>query len=509
MQSRIANTKRNMIWGIINKIMIILPTFILRTLLINILGAEYLGLDSLFTSILQVLSIAELGFDNAIVYCLYKPIAEKDNATVCALLNFYKKVYNIIGYTILIIGLFCLPILHDLIKGSYPADINIYVLYVIYLLNTFFSYVFFAYNNGVIKAHQREDIKSKVTIGVNLIMYIIQSIVLIVCKNYYLYIILLPISTIMINVIKARFVRKYYPQYICGGELNNEYAKSIKKNVLGAMVLKICGVCRNSFDSIILSAFIGLVILAKYQNYYFIIMGVIQVVSIIRTSVGASIGNSIATESIEKNYMDFKKYSFIMFWIVGWCTICLFCLFQPFIELWVGKEYLFDMGMVALFCIYFYCLELGEITYVYREAAGLWWEDRYRPIIESVANLSLNLLLVSKFGVYGVIASTIISMVVISLPWTSYILFNKYFKKNVFSFYIEMIKQISICVALSVITYMICGIFNEIESSIVVLVCRLLVCIVIPNLIWVMIYHKKESFNHVIELVKKILNLQR
>ena len=159
---RIKNTRRNAIWGIVNKFITILLPFITRTVLIYVLGVEYVGINGLFSSILQVLSLAELGFSSAIVYSMYKPLAENDNDVVCALLQFYKKIYRCIGSIVLIIGVALIPFLKYLISGSCPSDVNIYVVYIIYLLNTSCSYFLFAYKKSLLSAVQRQDIISKV-----------------------------------------------------------------------------------------------------------------------------------------------------------------------------------------------------------------------------------------------------------------------------------------------------------------------------------------------------------
>ena len=192
------------------------------------------------------------------------------------------------------------------------------------------------------------------------------------------------------------------------------------------MLTRICQVCRNSFDSIVIASFLGLVVLGKYQNYYYIINTIIGFLGIITTSIVAGIGNNIVTQSVEENYRQFNIFMFGYNWIASWCTVCLCCLYQPFMKIWVGESNMFSMLLVILMCVYL--LKVGDIVAVYKEATGLYWEDRKRPVIESVFNLILNIVLVKIIGVYGVVISTILSIMFINIPWSASILFNEYFK---------------------------------------------------------------------------------
>ena len=469
----------NIIWGFIEKMITLICPFIIRTIMIYKLGNEYLGLNGLFTSILQVLSLAELGFGDAIVFSMYKPIIENDNKMLSALLNLYKKVYRIIGMVILCVGLLILPFITKFVKGGYPSEVNIYVLYCIYLFNTVISYFLFAYKESLLKAHQRNDVNSRILSGCNIVMYVLQIIVLLLFSNYYLYIVIMPVTTIVLNCVRSLFVKKMYPQIVCEGHIEKDAVIGLSKRIIGLTLNKLAQVCRNSFDSIIISSFLGLVILARYQNYYYIISALTVMVSIITTAVGAGIGNSIAAETVEKNYSDYKEFLFIYNWIACFCTVCMLCLYQPFIELWVGKSNVLPLSTVILCCIYFYTMKLGDIAAVYRQAAGIWWEDKFRPIVESVVNLAVNIVLVKYIGVDGVLVSTIISIVCINIPWATYVLFKVYFKMSIKEVFFKYIRYFIETTVLCAVVYGICSRING--NLLVVLVVRTIICIGLVN----------------------------
>ena len=208
---RTRNTVRNSAWGILSKIITTFFPVIVRTLIVQYIGAAYLGLGSLFSSILTVLSLAELGVSSAIVFSMYKPIAEDDTNTICALMALYKKLYSVIGTVIGIVGLLLMPFLPYLIKGEYPSDINLYLLYLIYLGNTVIGYFLFAYKNCLLTAHQRTDISTKISIGTSIIQYAVSIMVIILFKNYYVYVFLAPLASIANNLLTAYYVDKIFP----------------------------------------------------------------------------------------------------------------------------------------------------------------------------------------------------------------------------------------------------------------------------------------------------------
>lgn len=501
--NKLENAKRNIIFGFVNKVISLFCPFIIRTIIIWKLGMEYVGLSSLFTSILQVLSLTELGFSTAVVYSMYKPIANKDDDTICALLNFYRRVYRIIGSVILIAGLLITPFLNKIVSGNIPRNINLESLFIIYLLNTVISYLTLAYKQSVLIANQRIDIDNNITSIVNIFMYICQIIVLLVTRNYYCYIVILPICTLIINYLRSRIVEKLYPTYYCKGEISKSLKKDLYKKVYGLMLTRICQVFRNSLDSIVISSFLGLVVLGKYQNYYYVINTIIGFLLILTNSIVAGIGNNIVTKTVKENYKQFNIFMFAYNWISSWCTICLCCLYQPFMKIWVGESNMFSMVLVLLMCMYFYSLKTGDIVAVYKEAAGIYWEDRKRPIVESIINLILNIFLVKCIGIYGVVLSTIISIVFVNIPWSAYILFRTYFKHSMKIYFKKILLNCLILFFTMGITFFACSFVKS--AGILELIIKTLVCIVIPNVIFILINIENKNLTDCIKIVKEMI----
>lgn len=478
--------------------------FVVRTVMIYKLGSEYTGLSSLFTSILTMLSLAELGFSNAMVYCMYEPIHNGDKTTICALLNLYRRIYNIIGWIIIGTGLILIPFLPELISGAVPSGINIYILYIIYLANTAVSYFLFAYKSSLLTAYQRSDIISVTGLVCNMTMYMLQIVVLLITRNFYVYAVLLPMATIVMNLIYEKESRQLFPDIVCSGEVSNELKANIKKRVVGIMLYKISSTTRTSFDSIVISAFIGLVVLTQYQNYFMIISSVLGIFAVISNAITASIGDSIVEKSREENYIDFRKFVFIYMWVAGVCTICILILIQPFMKMWVGEKLLLDFLMAVLFSVYFYAQTMGDMVFLYRTAAGLWWEDRIRPVVEAVANITLNFLLVKLWGIHGVILATIITLIGINFIWGAKILFHFYFKRSMTEYLVIQIKQVLITVVTSALLVYIC---SFLPYGIVGFIIRGGICVSVPNVIYWFIYRKTEIFAEAFGFAKRIVQM--
>lgn len=506
---RVKNVGRNALWGIISQIVMLGFPFIIRTIIIRTLGNEYLGLSSLFTSILQVLNLTELGFSSAIVYSLYKPIIENDVDSVNALLAFFRKVYAIIGGIILAVGLVLIPWLGAFIKKDIPADINIQILYIIYLINTSASYILFAYKECVLVANQRKDILSKISTITKIVMYVFQVYILVVLKNFYLYVAVMPVLIITYSCLISVAVSRLYPQYKKKGNITEEQKQSIKTQVSGLMISKIAATTRNSFDNIIISSAIGLVAVTLYGNYYYIISSLQAIILILANSLQPGIGNCVATESIDKNYKDYRNFLFIYSWISGFCTVCLFTLYQPFMIIWVGDQNTLSNWIVILCTIYFYLLTMGDISSLYINASGIWWNYRIKSVVESISNLIMNIVLVHYFGIVGIIIATLVTRFVCGIIWGNLILYRSYFGKNrTMKFYKDYFLY-SLIVALS-IGLIIC--IDKVlgRSSNELYVLKLLTCIIVPNLLYYFIYRKQDRYqtmmhycSHLISIVLK------
>mgnify|MGYP001622919297 CR=1 FL=1 len=500
---RTKNAGRNIVFGGILKIYQIAIPFLMRTAMIYFMGVQYLGLNSLFTSILQVLNLTELGVGSAMVYSMYRPIAEDDSKTICALMRLYRLYYRIIGIVIAVIGGVLTPFIPYLVKSDLPSELNIYILYLLNLAATVLSYWLFAYKNALFQAHQRIDITSKITLITNTFQYIVQFIIIIFIKDYYLYVIATLLTQALTNIITAIVATKKYPGYKPQGGLDHQHVKEINQRIRDLFTSKIGAVIVNSADTVVISAFLGLTMLAIYQNYYFILTSIIGFVTIIFQSCTAGIGNSVIVESKGKNFNDLKKFTFLIAWIAGFCTCCLICLYQPFMKIWVGKDLMLEFPAVICFCIYYFIYEINQLLNTYKDAAGIWHEDRFRPLVTAGANLIMNLIMVQFWGIYGVLLSTVLSMLFVGMPWLLYNLFTVLFDKKDFPEYLGSLLQYIIVVFISCVgCYFITERIN-LNVWATLIVCATIGCTV-PNIIYFIAYRNKPEFRQCLQLVDKM-----
>lgn len=423
--TRTNNVVRNIIFATINGVIGTLLPFVVRTYTIRYLGSEYMGLNNLCSSILAVLSATDLGVANAFAFRLYKPVAEHDKAEVCRRLNFYKKVYFAVGMVILSMGLLILPFFKCFISQNIPQDVNVYFIFFLYLINTVISYTIFAYKNIIFAADQRKDYES-ITTSVTFGLLYISQIFLIAAGNYSISVCMLPLCTLLGNILRNLIARCKYPDYFPQGTIAKDVAEALKNDIFSVAVYKFRDISRNAFDNIVISAYQGLVLLSDYQNYYMVLSVPVWLLTILYASILPSVGNLAVSGSREEMYGIYKKTAFILSSLSAWAAIGYGCLIQDFVELWLGAEFRLSGTAVVLFAVYIYLHGEIMVIKIMRESIGLW-NGRIWAGLEMAANLVLNVLLARRFGVEGVILATVITIVCISIPAENRILFRQYF----------------------------------------------------------------------------------
>ncbi|SDM05894.1 Membrane protein involved in the export of O-antigen and teichoic acid [Sarcina sp. DSM 11001] len=500
---RAKNASRNIVFGTIYKAYNVIMPFVMRTAMIYFMGVKYLGLNSLFSSILQVLNLAELGVGSAMVFSMYKPIVEDDSTRICALMRLYKLYYRVIGLIIAVAGIAIMPFIPRLIHSDVPENINIYILYLLNLGATVISYWLFAYKNSLLQAHQRTDVISKVAISVLSLKYVLQFLVLWIFRNYYLYLICRIVCQAVQNIVTFIATSKMYPEYKVEGRLESKEIQRINQRIRDLFTSKLGSVVINSADTIVISAFLGLTVLAIYQNYYFILTAIIGFVTIFFNSLTAGIGNSLITETIEKNYNDFKKLTFLTCWIAGFCSCCLLNLYQPFMEIWVGKNLMLEFPAIVCFVIYYFVYEVNQLLNTYKDAGGIWHKDRFRPLVTATANLGMNLIMVHFWGIYGVLLSTVLSMILVGMPWLIQNLFSTMFSRDQLSGYLKKLAiYVVITIGVCFSTWFICNLV-ELGKWATFFV-RLMICIILPNILFYVFYHKQAEFKEVVALLDRV-----
>lgn len=509
---RTKNAVRNIAAGFGLRIYQTVVPFLMRTVMIHCMGVEYLGLNSLFSSILHILNLAELGVGVAMVFSMYKPVAEDDAPKICALMRLYRRYYRLIGLFIGLVGLILTPFVPRLISGEVPQGINVYVLYLLNLGATVVSYWLFAYRNCLLAAHQRRDVSSVITIITSTVQNLLQLFILIWMKDYYLYVIVLLLGTALNNVVTGIVTMRMYPQYRPEGALDAAETKQINGKIRDLFTAKLGTVVLLYADTIVMSAFLGLTVLAVYQNYYFILSAVLAVIEMMIGSITAGLGNSFVTESKEKNYRDLLKFTFLFLWMTGVCVCCFLALYQPFMEIWVGAELMLPLGMVVCFAVYFYVYTLNRLLSIYKDAAGLWHQDRFNPLVSAAVNLALNLLTVKAMGLYGVQLATVVAVGCISIPWQLHNLFTLFFDRSQFGGFARLLGKFVLLTAVAGAgVAVVCAQIHL--RPWVTLGLSLLICLAASNLIFFLVLRRDAQFRPAVQFVdrltKKKLRLEK
>lgn len=507
-RSRTENAKRIIISSLFRQMLDSLTPFVMRTVIIYTLGSLYLGINSLFASILQVLNLAELGFSDAVVFSMYRPLANGDKEKVNALMNLYRRAYRIIGICVFGAGLAVMPFLRRLISGEVPVDINLYAVYLLTLLQTCVGYWVYAHKTALFFADQRGDVLSNIRMLMQLLLIVMQITALLVFHNYYLYCAASILSSVGNNLLVNYMSKRRYPEFICSGRLPKNEVREIWQKISGLFINRFCYVCRNSFDSVTVSAYMGLTAVSVFQNYYSILSAVTKASSLLGNGMLASVGNAIATESKKKNFQDFQKFQLIIMWITGWCTVCLFCLYQPFMRLWMGQERMLSEVNMAVYCVYYFVDMMSIMCYIYRQAAGLYQQRKFVPVFASAVNITLNILLVQRFGMIGVLLSTIFCQIVIDASWTSGILFDYYFTEEKQSQYLlRLLIYGMITAAAAAVTRLVCSLVPL--NGLLELLAKGCICAAVPNVVFLLLLRQLPEFADAMRFVKEKLVKRR
>lgn len=496
---------KNSITSVISNLVAIVVGFISQALFIRILGAEYLGLNGLFTNILTVLSFFELGIGNAIVFHLYRPISENNINKIKSLMKFYKKAYNIIATIVFFCGVVIMPFL-PIIVGTISIDINIYIVYFMFVASTVSSYLLM-YKRNLIYANQKNFIINIIHILYLILMNSFQIIVLYITKNYYLYLGIKIIFQILENIINSIIANRLYP-YIKDKnvkKLDLATKNDIFSKVKALAFHKIGTVVVTGTDNILISSFFGVKMVGIYSNYALVINAIITLFGQIITSTTASVGNLLTANNKEANFTVFKKVRFLNFILASLGSIGILVAIKPFISLWVGKKYILNNCILLILVIN--CFQnIMKCTFnTFKDSGGIWVEDKYIPIIESIANLILSIIFLKLLGLAGVFLGTIVSSLILWLYSYPKYVYKKLFKRKYMDYLKEFFGYLTLFVITAVITYACSSVVNIPNSYLLDFILKGMIAVVVPCTIFVIVFRKTENFKYYFNLIKTII----
>lgn len=503
---RLLNSLKNSFYGVMSQLIIIFIGFISRKVFVDMLPATYLGLNGLFSNVISILSLTELGFGTAAIYALYKPLASHDEKKLTALMNLYARIYHVMFFVVMALGLVLIPFIPYLIKDI-PNIPNIYLIYYLFVINSAISYLF-AYKRSLLFADQKNYRISQVTTICKLVMTVLQIAALYFTQNYMLYVLIMIAMAFIENFIISRIVDRVYPflKVYKDEKIDEETKRELVVNTKALLMHKIGSTAVFQTDNLITSAFVGLTTVGIYSNYIMIVDQLHKLINSIIDGAKASIGNYNASESDENKLKMFFKLNFVNHMIYSCCTTSLFCLLNPLIgSIWLKKEeYLFSIGIVCVICINFYLRGMRYSYNLVKETSGIYYQDRYKALVEAAVNLIVSIILVQYLGIAGVLLGTIISTLTIPYVVEVYVTFKYVFHRKPWIYYqkfaVNVIStSIMVCIAYTACT----SLFHTINIfTFLIMGC---VCVLISVFVNIIFYGRSEEFHYFFGILKTFL----
>lgn len=503
---RVENSIRNIIFGIGSQLISTILAFFTRTVFIYVLGKQYLGIEGLLTNVLSLLSLANLGFESAIIFSLYKPLRENREDEIKSYMCLYKKIYTIVGITTFILGTLIIPILPSLINGDINIKENINIIYFMFLINGSISY-FYIYKQSILIANQQNYIISKVHTYFLIISNVLQIITLIIFKAYIPVLTIQLIFRIIENITISKFAEKEFPflkdssKYI---ELSSSKKRNLYKNVYSMLLYKISGLIINSTDNLVISYFLGVIYVGIYSNYLMIVDMIKVFVNYLFFPITASVGNLVSSKEEEKKKFMYNQIFFTSFWIYGFCAISLYILLNDFINIWIGKSYLLDKITVLVIVINFYTAGMQCASTMYRDTTGMFSIGKYRPLIAAIINLIISVLLAPSLKIIGVLMGTIISRICVYFWMDPYIIYKHVFNESCLKYFKKYFSYTFLILLIGIITGKISDylFLNDMYLNFFI---KILICASVPNILLWIIFKNNKHYLYIKDIINSFI----
>lgn len=500
---------KNVASGLISKMLIMILAFITRTLFIRTLGAQYTGVSSLYTNILSVLSLADLGMSNVLMFYLYKALKDDDKLLIFNLVQEFKKIYFLIIVLVLTVGLALIPVLGYIVESTLSAE-EVIEYYLLYLINSIASY-FVVYRTTVLLADQKSYIFNTIQTAATVIMYIAQSIYLLLFKDFFGYLLIQVLCTIGANGVLNKIALLNYP-YLKGSKskktekdlIKNNLRVDLLKNIKATFLFKISDTILDQTDSIIISVLFGTIAVGYYSNYFMLISYIVAIAGIIANGLVASFGNLNTEGDMERSYEMFRAAltAFSIFGII--CTTCYACVVQDFIPFWVGEEYLMPYPLVISILAVFYLRMITNTVWMYRSAMGLFQQVQYVNIIAAGLNILFSIVLGKTIGISGVILATAISRILTSFWFEGKIVFRKLGKSETI-YYVLQLRNFLICICCVIVSLLVCN--SVTGDTVFTIFYKLLISFLISSAFVLIFYGKTSEFQTIYKKLKMVIKL--
>lgn len=496
---------KNVSTGLINKAAIMLLSFATKTIFIRLLGAEYNGVHSLYTNILSVLALAELGLGNVLMFYLYSAIEQKDTKRISALINEFRVIYNKIIIFILAVGLALVPFLKYLISSELDSN-KLLLYYILYLINSVASY-FVVYRTMLLRADQKEYIVNNCNTIATITMYCLQLIYLFSFRDFLGYLLIQVLCTISNNLIQNHIALNKYP-YLRENyslRIKDEEKKDIFKNVKATFIFKVSDTILDQTDNIIISVMFGTIVVGFYANYYLIIAYLVQIASIFVSGLIASFGNLYASGNDERSYEMIKCFLLFFSFFATICISCYASVVQDFIPIWVGSQYVMSFDLVVAVLFVFYIRMVTNTVWMCRSTMGLFKEVQYVNLAAAVMNVILSILLGKLFCVSGVIFATGVSRLVTSFWYEAIMVFRKIHKKPS-DYFVTQIKHLTTSIVIVFASFYINSLFST--NGLLIIALKIFICLSATILLESLFYHNTAEYRVLLNRLLRLVPLK-
>lgn len=503
-QSRIHNTLRNSFVGLGSYALTSILTFISRAVFIRTLGVEYLGISGLYTNILSVLALSDLGVQTVMVYSLYKPIAQGDTERIAALIRYYRKLYLVVAAAIAVLGVACVPLLRFLVKDSGLPQNELILYYLLILANSVCSYLAIS-KSTLIRADQNMNIIQGVYAITNAGMHFVQILLLIFFRNYTLFLVIPILFTLLNNIVLTRIADKKYP-YLKTTYGDNSVGRGIQKditsNLKATFLYKLGATIITSTDNILISVILGTVVVGYYNNYFTVVALVNAILGIVVNSVLASIGNFNATQSSESKFRLFRLMLLVFYVIAGFCAACYLAIFDDFIGWWLGKEFILDDVFLVSLVVNSTIVCISNPLWMTREASGVFKAVRYVMLAAAVINIVLSILLAQFMGLAGIILATAIARLVTLFWYEPRMLCKSVFQTPVSAYWKVVAKLFLAMIPCAVVGWLLHGFAT---TNILFIAVKVILCGLITLFSFLLLFGRSEEMKKIFGIARKFL----
>lgn len=489
--------------GMIQQVVQILGNFVYRTVFLMFLSKEYLGIQGLFSNVLQLFSLAELGIGSAILYSMYKPFAQRDADKIGALVSFYKRIYNLLAILVLVLGACFYPFIWKIVDVSdIPSDVNLTLVYALFVIQSAVSYLF-VYKQSLLMADQRNHLVSLFTGGLLIASFIVKTAVLAFTRKYEWVLLADILVNLLLNgVFSIWITRRYSGVFKAKMPLPQADKQKILKDTGGLLLHKIGNVVVTSTDNIVLTKFVSLAATGIYSNYATIVTAITNIASKIFPSLTPIVANFVLNKTEEESYTLMKRLLFLNLWMASFTTVCLYLLLNPFIEIWLDRSFLLSQGVVAVLCLQHYMQVSRMTSDVFINGCGLFMKDRIRPLIESFLNIVISVGLAKRIGIAGVFIGTCISGGCTYFWRQPYLIFKHYFHRSQIGYWLPQVGWL-------LLTVLMCyggqQVMAHMGTGLLAFVWKILVAAILPNVLILLLTLPTKECKYYLGLLRQVV----